>query len=71
MPEFRNLSGEQLIKALEKLGFAKVRQKGSHAVLRKGGIGTVVPLHKVLAIGTLKGILRQAQVEEEDLKKHL
>jgi len=70
-PEFRNISGTELIKALEKMGFQQVRQKGSHVVLRKGSDGTVVPMHKELAIGTLKGILRQAKIDPEEFKKLL
>ncbi|MFQ6001802.1 MAG: type II toxin-antitoxin system HicA family toxin, partial [Anaerolineae bacterium] len=41
-------------------GFVQVRQRGSHVVLRKdtpeGIVGCVVPLHRQLAIGTLRGI---------------
>jgi predicted RNA binding protein YcfA (HicA-like mRNA interferase family) len=52
-----------------------VRQRGSHVVLRKetrhGVIGTVVPLHDELKIGTLKGILKLAQVSEKDFKRYL
>jgi predicted RNA binding protein YcfA (HicA-like mRNA interferase family) len=47
-----------------------VRQRGSHVVLRKetphGAIGTVVPLHDELRVGTLKGALRLAGVDEEE-----
>jgi predicted RNA binding protein YcfA (HicA-like mRNA interferase family) len=66
MPKLNRVSGEEAIRALEKLGFIRIRQRGSHVVLRRetseGVIGCVVPLHKELAIGTLRGILRQAQV---------
>ncbi len=66
MPKLRRVSGEEAIRALEKLGFRQVRQRGSHVVLRKetgsGAIGCVVPLHRELAIGTLRGILQQARI---------
>ena len=66
MPELRDVSGEAAIGALQRLGFRRVRQRGSHVVLRKdlpgGSIGCVVPLHRVLAVGTLRGILKQAGV---------
>ncbi len=65
------ISGLTTIKTLEKMGFKKVRQKGSHVVLRKDNKGCVIPLHKELAIGTLKGILRQAGVSVEDFLKQL
>jgi len=52
------------------MGFVQVRQRGSHAVLKRtdasGTTGCVVPLHPELAIGTLRGILKQASVKPED-----
>jgi predicted RNA binding protein YcfA (HicA-like mRNA interferase family) len=52
------------------MGFALKRQKGSHLILIKeteeGKIGCVVPLHKELEIGTLRGILKQAKIEKEE-----
>jgi len=66
MPKLRRVSGRQTVRALERLGFVQVRQRGSHVVLRRtrseGDIGCTVPLHRELAIGTLRGILRQAGV---------
>ena len=75
MPELRKVSGQQAIRALERLGFKSVRQRGSHVVLRKetakGKLGCVVPLHKELKIGTPRGILRQAKVEPDDFINQL
>ena len=72
MPELRGMSGEELIRKLERLGFTRVRQRGSHVVLRmetpEGAFGCVVPLHKELAIGTIKGILKQAMIVPSDLQ---
>ena len=69
------LSGLQIIKRLKKNGFIVIRQKGSHVILKKiiedEEIGCVVPLHKELAIGTLKGILRQAKISPEEFIKNL
>lgn len=48
-----------------------MRRKGSHIVLRKGDIGTVVPNHKELKIGTIKGVLELAKVSEEEFEKYL
>ena len=36
-----------------------------------GVVGCVVPLHRELAVGTLRGILRQAKVNSEDFLKVL
>lgn len=66
MPELPHLSGIEVIKLLRQLGFSVVRQKGSHAVLRCGGRGCVVPLHKEVAIGTLRGALKQAGIAIDD-----
>lgn len=62
MPELPVCSGAEVIRALERLGFRVVRQRGSHVMLRKGMAGCVVPLHRELKRGTLSGILRQAGV---------
>ena len=51
---------------LERLGFVQVRQRGSHVVMRRGGAGTVVPLHKELKTGTLAGIIRQAGLTQDE-----
>lgn len=51
-----------------------VRQRGSHVILKKdtkeGVVGTVVPNHKELKVGTLKGILELAKIKEEDFAKY-
>jgi len=70
MPRLPRVSGAGAIRALERLGFAQVRQRGSHVVLkrvaRENITGCVVPLHDELATGTLRGILRQAGVTAEE-----
>jgi predicted RNA binding protein YcfA (HicA-like mRNA interferase family) len=70
LPELRQVSGAETIRALERLGFSQVRQRGSHVVMKKTTfeetVGCVVPLHKVVAIGTLRSILRQAKVPVSD-----
>ncbi len=70
MPELPSVSGQEAIHALEKFGFRRVRQRGSHVVLRSdesgGARGCVVPLHRELAQGTLRGVLKQAGVSVEE-----
>ncbi len=53
MPKLPRVSGAQALKALEKLGFEKVRQRGSHVVARRGVKGCVIPMHPELKAGTL------------------
>ena len=76
MPELRKVSGEKAVKILcNKLGFYISGRAGSHVRLSKqtseGKIGTVVPLHHELKIGTLKSILKLAKVDEEEFLKYL
>ncbi|HMV40456.1 MAG TPA: type II toxin-antitoxin system HicA family toxin [Plasticicumulans sp.] len=66
MPKLPRISGTEAARALERLGFVAVRQNGSHLVMRRGNRGCVVPLHTELKIGTLAGVLRQADVAAED-----
>jgi predicted RNA binding protein YcfA (HicA-like mRNA interferase family) len=75
MPELRRVSGREAIRALEKLGFEQVRQRGSHVILKRqtpnGDVGCVVPVHRELAIGTLRGILKQACVTPDEFMEKL
>ncbi|HSS52580.1 MAG TPA: type II toxin-antitoxin system HicA family toxin [Thermoanaerobaculia bacterium] len=70
-----SVSGEDVIRALSRLGFSVVRQRGSHVILRKdteaGAIGCSVPAHKELAFGTLRGVLKQAGISIEEFLKSL
>lgn len=71
---YKPLSGKRVIKILcREFGFYFVSQKGSHVKLRKRARGkeitTIIPLHKELAPGTLKGILNLAKIEEKDFWK--
>jgi len=70
VPELRRISGEEAIRALERLGFVRVRQRGSHVIMKRatfeGSIRLCVPAHRVIAIGTLRSVLRQARVTPEE-----
>ena len=66
MPKLPIFSGTEVVSALVRLGFEQTRQRGSHVVMRKGSVGTVVPLHKEVKTGTLARILRQAQVSQDE-----
>jgi predicted RNA binding protein YcfA (HicA-like mRNA interferase family) len=71
LPNLKQVSGDEAIRALERLGFIRVRQRGSHVVLRKGSAGCVIPQHPRLALGTLRGALKQAQVTVEEFLEKL
>ena len=66
MPKLPRTSGAAIVKALERLGFVRIRQSGSHVILRRGPKGCVVPMHNEVKVGTLAGILRQANVSPEE-----
>ena len=75
MPKLKKISGKECVKILcNKFGFNILRQKGSHIILAKespeGRIWTVVPNHKEIKVGTLKGILALAKVTEEEFIKY-
>ena len=75
MPKLPVVSGKDVVKALSKIGFEHVRTTGSHAILNKqteqGKVTIPVPLHKELAKGTLKSIMKQAELTLDDLLKLL
>jgi predicted RNA binding protein YcfA (HicA-like mRNA interferase family) len=64
----RDLSGQRVIKGLERLGFERTHRKGSHVRLTKGNLRVTVPNHPALVPKTLGSILKQAAITIEDLK---
>jgi len=75
MPKLPRISSKEAIRSLERLGFEQVRQTGSHVVMKKvtedGLVGCVIPMHRELKVGTLTGILKQAQVTVEEFTNNL
>lgn len=78
-PRLPQLSGERLVKTLEKLGYKVVRQKGSHIRMSKpspdGDHHLTIPNHPVIAKGTLNDIITKASlrnnISKDDLLKLL
>ena len=62
MPNLPHVSGSEIVRAPERLGFRVTRQRGSHIVMRRGATGCVVPNHREVKTGTLAGVLKQAGV---------
>ena len=64
------VSGAEAVKALQRLGFFIDRQRGSHVVLKKvtpgGERGCVIPMHREVALGTLRSALKMAGVTPEE-----
>jgi len=78
MPKLRRLSGKEIVKILEALGFVVVRVRGSHHIMRRivdRHTQTVnVPVHgkKPLATGMIKRLYRDLQryIDEDTLYPH-
>jgi len=71
----RPYSFRDVLRALSKIGFKVIRQRGSHIIL-KGEHGgkrrtVVIPKHKEIAVGTLHGIAFQAGLSVEEFVKLL
>ena len=73
MTKLPKISGKDCIKALSRVGFYIKRQTGCHIVLRNDDpfCQLVVPNHKELDRGTLRAILRQADLSVHEFEKLL
>jgi predicted RNA binding protein YcfA (HicA-like mRNA interferase family) len=64
------LSGRSIVKALAKLGYQQVRQRGSHIRLAcPGRTSITVPNYKVVGRGLLRKVLRDAELSVEEFMK--
>lgn len=74
MSRLKPVEAEKIIKALAKLGFQIIRQRGSHVVMKHpDGRVTVVPVHKGedLGRGILRQIAKDVQISKEELARIL
>jgi predicted RNA binding protein YcfA (HicA-like mRNA interferase family) len=79
MPRLPQISGREIIRLLESLGYENLRQRGSHVRLRRisaaGEHNVTVPDHKVVAKGTLSDILTRVSIwtglSKDELVKRL
>jgi predicted RNA binding protein YcfA (HicA-like mRNA interferase family) len=66
------LSGKQVLAALERMGFVKIHQKGSHIkMLHPDGRRIVFPYHAEIDRYTLKGALRDADVDLDEFLENI
>ena len=65
------LSGREVVRAFERFGWTFVRQSGSHMVMTKPGeLATLsVPDHREVARGTLRALIRAANLTVEEFIK--
>ncbi len=73
MSKLPRISGQKCVKALSKAGFYFKRQQGSHIILRRDNpfAQLVVPDHKELDRGTLRAVIRQADLSVEEFVRLL
>ena len=72
--KLKPVKAEKVIKALNKIGFQVLRQKGSHVIMKHpDGRVTVIPVHKgeELGRGILREIINDAKVNKEEFLKLL
>jgi len=71
MPTLPNLSGKAVVKAFERDGWTKARQRGSHVIMVKdGSMATLsVPDHKEVAKGTLRSLIRTSGLSADEFIK--
>jgi predicted RNA binding protein YcfA (HicA-like mRNA interferase family) len=74
----REVSGKDLVRALESIGYERLRSKGSHVTLvsqQSGEHHITVPLHNPLKLGMFAGIIgdvaRHRKISKEELVKLL
>ena len=67
----RDVNGSEAVRALQRLGFVRLRQTGSHIIMRREGRTVVVPQHKPIKPGTLKGLIEQAGLTVEQFVAQL
>lgn len=74
-PKLPQISGQELVGLLGKIGYEVIRQKGSHIRLRKvttiGEHNITVPNHKTIAKGTLNDILTKVSLWNNTSKEEL
>lgn len=65
----KSISGKKLAQILEKKGWILVKTKGSHFKYQKDSDSVSVPIHgnRDMPIGTLKAIMKDANLTEDDL----
>jgi predicted RNA binding protein YcfA (HicA-like mRNA interferase family) len=67
----RDLSGNEVCRALSRLGFEFKRQTGSHCHYAKGPNHPCVPMHREIRPKTLQSILKQAGITLDQLLENL
>ncbi len=72
MPKLpRDLSGRDVMQALQRNGFVFVRRRSTHCLFGKGRISVLVPDHATVKPGTLRDIIRDAGLTVDEFLRLL
>ncbi len=73
MGKLGNISGKDAVKVFQKLGWQAIGQVGSHVVMVKHGVrvNLSIPQHKELSTGTLRALIRSADLTVDEFLKML
>jgi predicted RNA binding protein YcfA (HicA-like mRNA interferase family) len=68
MGKLANISGKDAVRAFEKARWKIVGQVGSHRVMSKSGqrANLSIPQHKELSIGTVRALIRAAELSVDE-----
>jgi predicted RNA binding protein YcfA (HicA-like mRNA interferase family) len=68
MSRLANISGKDAVKAFQKAGWENAGQVGSHLVMIKKGMraNLSIPQHRELSIGTLRVLIRNAEMTVDE-----
>ncbi len=68
MPRLPTISGRKAVDAFEEAGWQVARREGSHIILTKAGVPTIlsVPDHREVRRGTLRSLIRKAGLSVEE-----
>ena len=71
MPSLPVISGKEAVRAFSKAGWYVARQRGSHVVMLRPNhrASLSIPQHKTLAPGTLRALLRKAEISVEEFRE--
>ena len=70
MPQLPVLSGKEIIKVLEQIGYFQKKQRGSHIRMEHDEFRSVtVPNYPMVSRGLLRKILRDAELSPEEFIK--
>lgn len=72
MTDLPQCSGKEVIRAFERLGYKKARQKGSHVFLKcEGRKSLSIPANKKIGKGMLRSLIKDSKFTEEEFKNAL